>query len=92
MWRTVSLALLLTARSAKGDHQVLLHLVTVELIEREQATESHVQIEEVRIEDQRAVVRVKLRGRGGRMGRVVTYWREFRREASRWVLRSIQAD
>lgn len=92
LWRTVSLAILLTACSAKGDHQVLRHLVTAELIEREQVTESHVLIEEIRIEDQRAVVRVTVRGRGGRMGRVESYRCEFRREAGRWVLRSAQAD
>lgn len=92
LWRTVCLALLLAGCSEQGDHPALRHLIAAELIEREPVSEDHIKIEEILIEDHRAMVRVMVRGRGGRLGSVRTYRCELHREAGHWVMRSAQAN
>jgi hypothetical protein len=90
VWRIVCLALMLTACSATSDQHVLRHLVIAELIERENVSESHIRIEDIHIESHRAIVRVVVRGHGGRLGSERTCRCELHREADRWVMRSAQ--
>lgn len=93
LWRvcqTVSLALLLVACQTDNGQQVLRHLVIAELMQKEHIPEAHIRIEEVRIENRQAIVRVTIRGQGGRMGSVRTYQCELEHEADRWVIRGVQ--
>jgi len=81
----------LTACSTSTDGQVLRHLVTAELIEREHVPETHIRVEDIRIERGQAFVRVAVRGQGGRLGIQRTYRCELEREENRWVIRSAEA-
>lgn len=88
--QTVSLALLLVACRTDNGQQVLRHLVIAELMQKEHIPETYIRIEDVRVENRQAVVRVTIRGQGGRMGSVRTYHCELEREADRWVIRGVQ--
>jgi hypothetical protein len=76
-----------------ANEQAIRHLVTAELIEREQLPESHIDIRSIRfVPEHKAEVMAKMLERGGRSGAWRTLRCDVERIAGRWAVRQVSRE